>query len=248
MKLLIYSDLHLEFAPFDPGPVSADLVILAGDIHTGLRGIEWAKQAFPDRPVIYLFGNHEYYGKAMPRLAEKAQEAISDSSVIHLDRTRWDHHGVRFLGCTLWTDFQLQGDQARAMYDAGEKMTDFKRIRVSPKYRRFRPGDALAEHVRSVNWLRKEFATPFDGPTVVITHHAPSARSLPPGAGPDALSPAYASNLDDLVESSGAALWVHGHIHSKSDYLIGKTRVICNPRGYPDEPGQGFDPGLIIDV
>ena len=83
---------------------------------------------------------------------------------------------------------------------------------------------------------------------MVITHHAPSIGSVPRDFHRNPVSAAYASNLDELVEQSGAALWVHGHLHSQSDYRIGNTRVVCNPRGYPDERNPAFVPDLVIEI
>jgi len=126
----------------------------------------------------------------------------------------------------------------------------FRRVRIAKEgYRRFRPKDAAALHRASVAWLREKLAEPFDGPTVVVTHHAPSLRSVPAAWRDDPVSAAYASNLDWLVEESGAALWVHGHVHESADYIISRTRVVCNPRGYwPKQPNPHFKPGLMVGV
>jgi hypothetical protein len=155
--------------------------------------------------------------------------------------------GVRFLGATLWTDFRLLGDPAAGMAAAQLHMTDFRRIRVEPRYRLARPADTVLWHTLSVRWLRRELWAPHDGPTVVVTHHAPSARSLNPRYA-DPASAAYASDLEALVAASGARLWVHGHTHHCVDYRIGATRVLSNQRGYPDEPANGFDPALVVDL
>jgi Icc-related predicted phosphoesterase len=98
----------------------------------------------------------------------------------------------------------------------------------------------LGEQVEELNQKAEKF--------VVVTHHAPSQRSIPANYRDDILSAAYASQLDQFVEDSLATVWIHGHIHEQQDYIIGRTRVLCNPRGYPDEPNENFRPDFIIEV
>lgn len=247
MKLYIISDLHLEFGAFVPPQVDADVVILAGDIHLGVRGVEWAVQHFPDKPVLYVAGNHEYYGHALPRLLDKLYQKAQGTSVHILENTVVKLGSVTFFGCTLWTDFQLFGHRREAMRAAAERMTDFRRIRVSPQYRRLRPDDTMRHHFTSRHWLAHSFAG-ITGKRVVITHHAPSALSLAENRKTNLISAAYASHCEELVEASQAALWVHGHTHHAVDYTIKTTRVLSNPRGYADEPVAGFEPHLVVTV
>ena len=156
--------------------------------------------------------------------------------------------GVTFLGATLWTDFRLLGDPLPAIREARQVISDFRRIRVNPSYRHLKPQDTIIWHRRRGERLAGRSAETAPGPVVVITHHAPSSRSLGNDGPLDLLSAAFASRLDDLVAQSGAALWVHGHIHQAADYHLGSTRVICNPRGYPDELVPGFDPALVVEI
>jgi len=156
--------------------------------------------------------------------------------------------GVTFLGTTLWTDFALLGNPDLAEIDAAFGMNDFRHIRVTPSYRRFRPEDARRLNYNSIRWLETQFAALAGQKSVVVTHHAPSARSISPRHANDPLSPAFASNLDDLVLASRTSLWVHGHIHDVADYTLGSTRVIANPRGYPGEAVPGFNPALVVEV
>lgn len=249
MRLHVLSDLHLEFAPFPAPAVDADVVVLAGDTHPGMRGVEWATATWPGRPVLYLLGNHELYGHAYPRLVPKLEErAAALGGRVHVLAERSIAiDGVRFLGTTLWTDFQLLGTPEVSMAAAHEQMTDFKRIRVEPSFRRCRPADTVMWHQRARRWLEAELRAPHSGPTVVLTHHAPSARSLNP-LYQDPVAAAYASPLDALVEESGAALWIHGHTHHCVDYGLGGTRVVSNQRGYPDEAVNGFAPALVCEL
>jgi len=247
MRIQILSDLHLEFSPLNLPAVEADATVLAGDINRGKRGLQWARQTFAGRPVVYVAGNHEYYTHALPKLTQELG-AASDDILHFLEQGRVECGGVRFLGCTLWTDFQLLGTPLLARDTAQLKMNDYRKIRVSPQYCKLRARDTLDLHYRSRHWLEEAVEHGETRGAVIITHHAPSARSLSPEAPADWLSPAYASDLDTLIEASEAMLWVHGHTHRPVDYRVGGTRVISNPRGYADEPVVGFDPGLVIEL
>lgn len=250
MKLLILADLHLEFEPFDATETDADLVILAGDTDLKTRGIIWAKEAFAGKPVIYVPGNHEYYGETYQKLRDKMQEEADGSNVHLLDCAKYEQNGVVFLGATLWTDFHLLGNQAIAMLTVEAGMNDFKKIKTLPSYKKFRALDALQAHSREKAWLSKEIEAAAGKKLVVITHHLPSLKSIPDQWKNDHLSAGYASNLDDLVARSGAALWIHGHTHTACDYMLGETRVLCNPRGYPHEVPRltGFKLDLNVEI
>ena len=113
--------------------------------------------------------------------------------------------------------------------------------------RRFSPADAAAQHRASVAWLKSEWGRS-DLPTVVVSHHAPSARSLDPRCADDPVDAGYASALEPLIEHLQPVAWIHGHVHRSVDYVVASTRVVCNPRGYADEPNREFDPGLVITV
>jgi len=126
-------------------------------------------------------------------------------------------------------------------------MTDYKRIRVSPQFSKLKGGTPPpCTPIAGNGW--KPMSGAVRCPTVVVTHHAPSARSLQPDFQSDLLSAAYASHLDEFVSTCGAALWVHGHTHWSVDYRIGNTRVLANQRGYPDAAPNGFDPALVVTV
>lgn len=247
MKIQLFSDLHTEFAPFQPPATDADVLVLAGDVGTGLHGVELAREWSRRLPVVYVAGNHEFYREAIPRLCLKLHAAAEGRDVHVLENREVVLHGVRFLGCTLWTDFDLFGERVRSAAAAQAGMNDFRLIRKSPGYRRFLPGDARQLHTRSVAWLREALATPFEGATVVVTHHAPSIRSCAPEFRESPLTPAYASDLEWLLDGS-AALWMHGHTHQCVDYSVNGTRVVANQRGYPDDPDTGFDPAFVVEV
>lgn len=248
MKLSILSDLHIEFEPFEPPGSQADVIILAGDIHVGKRGLEWARIKFPEKPVIYVLGNHEYYGQALPKHLEKLREQAAGTNIHVLENESLVIGGIVFIGCTLWTDFGLFGNPWLGSLEASDKMNDFRKIRVSPTYRRLHPQDTVALHKKSILWLAKESEKHSEKKKVIVTHHAPSRRSVPGYLENDSLTPSFASNLDESVKTSGAVLWAHGHIHSSSNYAIGPTRVVCNPKGYPDQINSDFSANYLVEI
>ncbi len=248
MRLHILSDLHLEFARFQPPRVEADAVILAGDVHNGMLGLRWIRENFPDKPVLYIPGNHEFYKHGLPALTLELKAAAAGTNVHVLENDCAVIDGVAFLGATLWTDFALRGDAALGGLVAESEMNDFHLIRQMPENRKFRAMDARKLHAESVAWLNGEIAMRRAQKKIIITHHAPSERSVPAKFHNHPLNPAFTSKLDALVAESGAALWIHGHIHGCSDYTLGSTRVIANTRGYPGEGVGGFDPALVIEV
>lgn len=235
---------------------ACDIVVFAGDVDLGVAAIAYASavQGWLGVPVVLIAGNHEFYhGAHQPTRDALRHGACAAPGVHFLDNDRLDltvgSRAVRILGCTLWTDFALFGvdSQDRAMAWAGHAMTDFRGTVTIQGGWRFEPADALALHRQSRAWLEAELAAGFEGATVVVSHHAPSHRSVPGQYQRDLLSAAYASNLDTLLKSGGASLWVHGHMHASRDYMAGHTRVICNPRGYwPFELNKGFDAGLVV--
>jgi len=261
MKLLVLSDLHLEFAPFVPEPAAvaaADVVVLAGDISPGTKAISWARQNFPGKPVVFVAGNHEFYRGDWDKLPGALREEAKQHGVHFLENEAVTIEGVRFVGATLWTDFALFGQdkRAEAMREAGRVMNDFRLIKAralavqTPMARpqgspwKLSPAHTLRRHRESLAWLQGELASgegkskAEPGKTVVVTHHLPSSRSVAPQYKEDLLSAIYASNLphETLL---GASLWIHGHAHASFDYRLWDqarghaVRVLCNPRGYP---------------
>jgi len=251
MKLHILSDLHNEFSLFDIPKTEADIVILAGDIDVKNRGIAWAENF--KKPVLYLMGNHEYYGSDMSSLFSEATAIAEGSSVQLMENSVVVMDNVRFVACTLWTDFCLDTNvsQNTSMYLAELHMADFRVINKGSK--RFSPIDSLELHNASKRFLEDTLKIPFEGKTVVITHHGPSEKSCVPQYKGDPVTPAFMSDLEYLMDYS-IDLWIHGHTHSSLDYEINGTRVICNPRGNC-KPGQQmsnenphFDPEFIVEV
>ena len=133
--------------------------------------------------------------------------------------------------------------------DAAQVMNDYRLIRVSPEFRRLTGRDTSRFHAHSIRWLRDQLALTAQPPTIIVTHHAPSSKSLDPVEAGETIRAAYASNLDNLVASSHAKLWIHGHLHRPANYWIGETQIISNPRGYPHEAiDPSFDPALVVEL
>ena len=250
MNILILSDLHLELSPFSARQDDVDVIVLPGDIHKNNLGIYWARATWPDKPIVYVAGNHEFYKHDRPNVLENLRLAAAEQNVYFLENDEVVIDGVRFLGCTLWTDFCLYGEekQAECMDIAGELLNDFSLI--SEQGLPFTPEDSLLLHHQSKDWLSKKLINEtFQGKTVVVTHHCPSWNSVAPKYQSNLLSACFASRLEHLLGKS--ELWIHGHTHESFDYDLKGTRVVCNPRGYVlrgDVDNSSFNPHKIVSV
>jgi Icc-related predicted phosphoesterase len=260
MRLRILSDLHLRsrdlFAmPVERDAPAADVVIIAGDVREEcLRSVEclggWSGGR--QKQIVFVPGNHEYYGQLLQNDLAAARTAAESYEHVHLlSRGTVAIDGVRFIGATLWTDYRLYGQPKASMIEAGQNMNDHRLIRyreATGHISRFMPWHAAIEHRLDLAFIVEQFEQPFAGETVVVTHHLPSPRSIATRFQGSSLNPAFASDLDWLIERHQPALWVHGHTHDVCDYHIGRTRVICNPRGYGGNDGSGFDPRLVVEI
>lgn len=261
MKIQIASDLHLtlleeRFPDYRVvEPAEADVLVLAGDIHRGAGAIE----TFADWPVpvVYVHGNHEFYHGDYPALLDDMRSASAGGNVHFLEQDEFLLHGVRFLGCCLWTDYLLfPGQQEEAMSTAEQLLRDHRVIRVPGGL--FTPQDALAAHQQSRAWLDRKLNESFDGITVVVTHHGPHPKSVHPRYAGMFLNAAFVSELTPMLAK--ADLWIHGHVHDSFDYQVMGTRVVANPRGYamnrlaaetPDDivwENGNFDPRMVVRV
>ncbi|GLR89741.1 metallophosphoesterase [Bradyrhizobium iriomotense] len=275
MRLWTMSDVHVELTrgwdlPSGEARPHFDVLVVAGDlVPRAERGVRWLLERVPDRPVIYVMGNHEAYGVDVDRTHEKAKAAAAGTNVHALENETVRIDGVTFACCTLWTDFALFGDPRRAMAVAADKMNDFRKIRTSRYVERFRPIHALAKHQHSRAFLEAELRKPrgIDEKLVVVTHHAPYPGDLAlsdPPTSDEILSAAYRSDLTALMsrapdDGRGALrppnLWIYGHTHESFDLLVGETRVVSNAKGYGPWPGQqrtwdneNFDQNLVIEI
>lgn len=264
MRLLVVSDIHLEFGRFEfPSPMPAfDVAVFAGDIGQPISAaVEWLAQqrgeggSLRERPIIYVPGNHEFYGTELKTEVAKGLQAAEPAGVELLFRRAVVIAGVRFIGAMLWTDYRIHGTPKPSMVHAGENLNDHRLIRYRQEdghYSRFMPWHAAAEHRLDLAFIRQELAMPFAGPTVVVTHHAPHPNSIASRYQRSPLTPAFASDLSSIIDMFQPELWIHGHDHGSHDYRVGRTRVFANQAGYPnlhgDRENRGFDPCCVISL
>lgn len=273
MRLQLASDLHLERDPgfvLAPAP-GADTLVLAGDVGSyqagsllggddfGLARFSPRRPDAPWRRVLYLPGNHEYDAQEFARGHERLRELCEELGILWLEREVRLIDGVRFIGTTLWTDFDAlaAGESSPAKAQAQRE----KAFRAANFYlRRFtalRDGQPMLaaqwreQALACQAWLREALAVPYPhGPTVVVTHHAPSLRSADPRYGLVPGTAGFCNRLDDLFDL--ADLWLHGHLHCPADYRAGtngRCRVVANPLGDAAKgEREGFRPGLVLDI
>jgi Icc-related predicted phosphoesterase len=272
MKAWIISDIHtvpLDWYRSRIAIPEADLCICAGDvtgnIHTSADYL--MNEVAPTMPVVIVLGNHDYYGYSIDRALEIARRRLSGSSVHLLENESIVLGGVRFVGATLWTDFEvphgtidgrrepsIEVRRFRALRASVRDIADFRHIYRSDERKEGETGlitaqEMIARHIESRAFIDAELAEPFDGKTVVVTHHAPSPRSFHPAYIGSPTNGAFASELSAVIYKGEPWYWIHGHIHHASDYFIGKTRVLCNPKGYRHERDfTEFRPGLVIEI
>ncbi len=260
-RFWILSDLHTDVSDWRPETVPEhDVCIVAGDTRDGLvRSIAWmAEHLVPQtRSLIYVPGNHDYYGHRLQSELARGRDAAAAAgfSLLALGETV-TRGGVRIVGATLWTDYAVQGEAWRsvAMAVAGDRvggMRDHRKIKkrlADGGTNAFRPSDAAALHHDHLARIRRALEVPYEGPTLVVTHHAPHPRSLLHGYPTVTIDAAYASDLTrDLEGPHAPDLWVHGHIHASRDYTVGRTRIVANPKGHPGE-NPAFDPTLVVSL
>ena len=265
MKIQILSDLHNEFLRGDNVPFNhhwsgsipetdADIIVLAGDIDTGQRGADWAieESVRLSKPVIYVLGNHEFYRHEYSSLKNEVSDLCDGTDVHCLDYGELIYRGLRFIGATLWTDYAVDTrlPQDLSMFYVEKGLADHKVIsyKYGDKTRRFTPLDALSIHKNELSWIEKQLAQPFDGKTVVITHHGPHPVCRHPDYPMSDIGSAFYSDLSRLIERFDIDLWIYGHTHANLDTVISSTRILSNQAGYPGENVKGFDAGFVLDL
>lgn len=264
MKLLVLSDLHLEFLPdgYLLPAIAADFdaVVLAGDIHCPLkRSLEWiARQrdggAFDGRPVVFVPGNHEFYKSHIARDMPEAEHLAASLGVSLLSPGCVTIGGVRFVGATLWTDYALNGYVPTAKMAASLGLNDHRMIRFRETGGSvgFSPSHAEMLHRRDLSFIVDQLSEPHAGPTVVVTHHAPHPGSVAERYAGQPLTAAFASDLSAVILEHQPELWIHGHDHGSHDYMVGQTRILSNQAGYPTQDGtrenSSFDPELVAEI
>lgn len=275
MRIQLFSDLHLERYPaFQPRIAPGiDVIVLAGDIGSyqqgsRLDGSDFGLERFAPAlgvttaKVLYVPGNHEYDGLEFDEAHARLRATCERLGIVWLDRESVVIDGVRFIGTTLWADF----DALAAGHDLAKQMQlHQKAIRAANYYlgknTTLRAGEpVLADGWRAMSldcqeWLRGALALPFEGRTVAVTHFAPSLKSADPRYGITPGTAGFCNALDDLFPY--ADLWMHGHLHCRNDYTVAGSehgrpwscRVVANPLGYLSKGEQeGFRPELVIQL
>lgn len=275
MRIHLMSDSSQGYHKHE-APENTDIVVLAGDIGMGDKGIKWAADMFKGLPIIYVPGNHEYYrhdiedNLIIKNTADKLGIHYLENESIILE-------GIRFLGCTLWTDFNKIDDLKSAEvitllndyhYISSKKWWESKNNNKKDAlkfigetklskytFNEFSPAVAYQKHCDSVRWLDQCLCDDYQGRTVIVSHHAPSYKSLTqsitdePGFDlEDYHYVAYASDLDDLIikHNDKINFWLHGHVHQSSNYSIGDVNIISNPK--EQDKNSGYDSKLLIYV
>lgn len=250
MKVQVVSDMHLEFADFDLKNAGADVLVLSGDIlvakyFDGKSPDSTSKlfqrfngfmsrisMEFPH--VVYVAGNHEFYGGRWMKTIDLLTQYCSLYSNVHyLERECWTHEDVTFIGSTLWTDMN-RGDPL-TLHAVRDMMSDYRAIVNDAKgFTSLRPYDTAQRHRLALDYIKSVVAEQHSKKFVVVGHHAPSFASVDEFyKAQHIMNGAYASELSEFIlDRPQIKLWTHGHMHDPSDYMIGSTRVVCNPRGY----------------
>lgn len=285
LKIGYFSDLHTEFlrpsilltpkdrrmgrirvledfaAELGAAYSHCDVIVAAGDIGEGVKAVDFLRMAFPEKPVVYVPGNHDYWGGEIHSAERKIKEACEGTNIHFLQAGRTvEIEGAMFCGATLWTDYLLT-DSPYALDTAERLMNDFRKIRIARPgrgdYCRLHATDLLGFHTHHLNRIKETMSAALaqDKILVVVSHHLPSAQSLSFGCeqvGGFGYQPAdvcYASHLDHLFHQPDApTYWIHGHSHIFVDYRIGGTRIVSNPKGYAEGDETGWEIGRHLEV
>lgn len=261
MKIQIASDLHLEFMRHYPDvclvdrDTDADVLVLAGDIHLGAGAVRYFAEW--NKPVVMVQGNHEGYGRDWEQVRRDLRDQCKGTAIYFLDNGKAVIDGVRFLGATLWTDFTADGvSVAATMRNVSNCLNDFQIINSNGAP--FTADMSLIEHNQTVGWLGRELDKPFEGKTVVVTHHGPHTRSIHPRWRSSMINGGFVSDLSPLLEK--CPLWIHGHVHDSFDYQEKGCRVIANPHGYVlnlrglprvadfERENPAYRPDLVVEI
>jgi predicted phosphodiesterase len=262
MKFKLLSDLHLEFYTegwvWKPKQHREDpntILLLAGDIHVGGKAEPWIKEMCERfYHVVYILGNHEFYGQTWHGVKKHWANLDMPDNFTFLDDDTVVIDGVRIIGGTLWTAIKDQTDDfAFTMWRGRQAMYDYAAtsiVRVpGMKAERLTPQDTIGAHETTVKYIIKKLQEPFEGRTIVMTHHMPHEACIHPKYVGDWLNPFFITHLDDIIKTYDIAYWVHGHTHEKVDEIVHGTRILCNPKGYYGyEVNKDFMEGLVFNV
>lgn len=199
--------------------------------------------------VLYIMGNHEHYRGRWNDTASHLRQALEPwNNIVFLDDAWINLKGIRFIGTTLWTD--LNNFDPLTMLHVKDGMNDYRAITIHREgiYHKLRPIDTATAHTNALS-LIKEGVSTWSGPVVVVGHHAPSWKSIHPiYKDQHMMNAAFVNNLDEyIIDHPQIKLWIHGHVHNPWDYMIGDTRIVCNPHGYPNERSV-WDPNFVVEI
>ncbi|MBJ3785594.1 metallophosphoesterase [Devosia sediminis] len=251
MKLWVVSDLHCDHYPWTPAQVPGhDVMIIAGDVSNGPLPAQ--RELFrigqhTSAPIIFVPGNHDLFGVPLNGIVGNKRLERDGIHILPAGQSVVIG-GARFIGATLWTDFTLADDVYGSEAWAAQQMPDYAKIRRDDGTLIW-PADTSAAHRQHRAAIEGVLLQPFAGPTVVITHHAPSRRSI--AGAVDTPDAAFASDLEGMIHKHQPELWVHGHVHQHHDYHIRNTRIIANPRGYQGDEwveDSGFVEDFVVEV
>ena len=242
MKLNFVNDIHLEFGALPENPSGSDVLVLAGDVTVKNR-VDWINEIANNfKHIVYVLGNHEFYHQNLDNTYRKTKEQLADN-VYLLQNESVTLDGVTFHGTTLWSDFNRGNPLSYLQCE--NVVNDFRTIRADNGKSRFTPQRAHREHNVATVFLRENVKKG----DVVVTHHGPTYKSLDDKHRSSDINGSYVSDLADLIIESGPTLWFHGHLHNTSDYVVGNTRVLCNPRGYVRyDTNPNFDVHKFVEI
>ena len=267
MKIQIVSDLHLEFSDINiQNTKGADVLILGGDImlaekvlkpesEYGVRFRDFLKRvSFQFPHVIYIAGNHEFYGGYWSKSLEQLRMACGvHDNIYFLERDTKIIDDVVFVGGTLWTD--MNKFDPLTLHAVRDMMSDYRAINNDAKgFIKLKPADTCERHRQTRDYIKQIVSDNKDKKIVVVGHHTPSFQSCHEQYSNDyIMNGAYHSDLSNIMlDNPQIKLWTHGHTHHCFDYVIGETRVVCNPRGYHQASGwsedTGWDPEKVVEV
>lgn len=280
MRVSVMSDLHLDFADLTlPGGdvliLSGDVCeakrFKKADYNPAMVLLEHERQdQRPDRcsrfleeecakyrEVIYVMGNHEHYGYQFHKTYDHIKSQLP-SNVHLLEKESYEIDGVIFLGGTLWTD--MNNHDQLTLYHMKSMMNDYRQVTMlnetNGAYHKLQPEKTVTEHIKTKQYFTQQLSenrmSGRNKPVVVCTHHSPSKLSTHPRYADDVImNGAYSSDLSEFIlDNPEIKVWTHGHTHHQFDYMVGDTRIICNPRGYKnyEQQAEDFDPTFGFDL
>lgn len=249
--IMVAQDLH-DHPEMDYGMYSnVNLADLGRRQATALRFRDFLKRcSFQFPHVVYVAGNHEFYhGKFVQSLVDLRAECAKYPNIHFLERDTKEIDDVIFIGATLWTDCN-KGDPL-TLHALTDLMNDFRIIRHDGHgYTKLRPAHIMHRHQQTLAYFKSVLTDLKDRKVVVVGHHSPSHQSVHPQYANDKLmNGGYHSDLSEFIlDHPQIKLWTHGHTHHPFDYMIGETRVVCNPRGYEGYEETGWNPNIVLEI